>query len=262
MLPGIITDAGGITTKKGDIDNTKFKRLSYPKAPGTSISKTRYDFEWLINNCDIKKSDIDPDQMINRLVVDQKILNQIKDIVDNKTKLNGVDVKLPSEKDPLGYVYVKNWDGIKEISDNANDPKISPPFIYKLIKSALIDKLYEDKTMGVAVLANNGNDGCVYLTLRSYGFDYTMGELHNPGHVFGSGLALKINNKIEQHHGSGGGHKNACGFKSYEGVDFYKDLLTLINQVVKQYVDSTDDLTKIPPDKYQQMLKMSALNNT
>ncbi|MGD9580311.1 MAG: hypothetical protein AB7V50_02985, partial [Vampirovibrionia bacterium] len=261
VATGIITDANGTTTQIGEIDKTKFGRLSYQTNPESGLSKTRHEFQWLINNCDIKKSEIDSTKMIDRLEIDPELLTKIDNIVSNKETLKGIKVKLPSKGDPLGYLYIQNWQGIEELSEQLGEKNISTRLIFKLLKSNMLDRLNNDINAGVYVLANNSNDGRLYLTLRSYGYDQAAGELHKEGHVFGPDLASKIVNVLDPQVGSGGGHKNACGFKSHKNINFETQVLPFIEEVVAKHVNKTPDLTVIPESKLEQLKTLAFVNS-
>lgn len=261
---GIMTDAYGTVPDGGTIDDLKFQRLSYDKAPGTKTSTTRSDFNWLINNCDIKKSDIDTDKLISRIPIDPAILKKLDRVMNKEETLKGVEIKLPSKGDPLGYVYIKDWKSLDYLArqdKNGKENHITAKHIYKIIKSKMMDRLLTDNNAGTFVLANKGRGEEVFLTLRSYGYDNAAGEIHKPGHVFGDALAMKINQKLEPRYGSGGGHKNAVGYKSHKGVDFHRDLLPEIKKVVKEYVNTHGDLTKIPKDKLEMLKSMAFVDS-
>lgn len=260
VATGIITDAGGTSTTRGEIDKTKFARLSYVTAPNTNISATRYDFEWLINNSGVPKAKIDSTKLISRMDLPPEISKKIKDVVNNKDTLKGIKVQLPAKGNPLGYVYIQNWKGMEQLADETGDKRISAKFIFKLIKSEMMERLKDDKNAGLYILANNSQDNCVYLTLRSYGYDQTAGELHEKGHVFGPSLAMKVLDVIEPSLGTGGGHKNACGFKSNKNVDFETQILPFVEEVVAEYVNKNQDLTKIPPSKMEQLKSIAFVN--
>ncbi|MEW5822611.1 MAG: hypothetical protein AB1782_20630, partial [Cyanobacteriota bacterium] len=262
VATGIITDAGGRFPEGGHIDETRFQRLSYTKSPGSNTSTTRADFEWLINTCDIKKAAIDTTKLISKMPIDPEIVEKIDRVINKTDTLKDVEVKLPSKGDPLGYVYIKSWDGLEELARNARDVKgfkANAKIVYKIIKAKMIDKLVEDNNAGLFVLANRSGKN-TFLTLRSYGYDYAVGELHKPGHVFGDALAMRVNKKLDPLHGSGGGHKNAIGFKSDNNVDFHTQLLPFIKEAVEEYIGDKDDLTKIPKNKLEQLKSLAFVN--
>lgn len=260
VATGIMTDAGATSTPKGQIDQTKFGRLSYTTAPGTDISTTRYDFEWLVNNSGVDKAEIDSTELISKMDLAPELLKKIKDVVNNEDTLKGIKVKVPSKGSPLGYISIENWKGLEELSDQIDDKRISAKFIFKLLKSSMLERLHDDKNAGLYILANKSQDSRVYLTLRSYGYDQTAGELHEEGHVFGPALAMKVLNQIEPALGTGGGHKNACGFKSNKNVDFETQILPFVEEVVAEYVNKTKDLTRVPPSKIEQLKSIAFVN--
>lgn len=261
VATGIITDAGGTNTTRGKILDTKFARLSYQhKAPDIipPVSATRYDFEWLVKNSGIPVEEIDSSELIARKPIDQAVVEKLHNVVYNRDTMEGIKVKRPSKGDPLGYLSIENWKGIEKLSAESNLPT---SLIYKIFKSELVESLYNDMNAGLLVLANKTRDNVTYLTFRSYGYDYTMGELHKEGHVFGDSLALKSCNYIEKYHGSGGGHKNACGFKSNVNVDFDTQLLPLIQEVVNRYKKENPELDKVPTGKLERINRVAFNGN-
>jgi nanoRNase/pAp phosphatase (c-di-AMP/oligoRNAs hydrolase) len=247
VATGILTDANGSLHPKGEVDKTKFARMSYKKVTGpegNKVSTTRYDFDWLVNNSDIPKTEIDTSQYVERIELSDTLLKKISNIVDGKETIAGIKVKTPGPGDPLGYINIDNWAGIDRLAREWEEDNISGRFIYKLIKSRMCDKLMEDKNAGVYVLANRSGKN-TFLTVRSYGYDYYHGEMYEKGHVFGNDLALKVINALEPMHGSGGGHKNAAGFKSHKYVNFEKTMLPIINKIVGEYVKN-NDIKEIP----------------
>lgn len=250
---GILTDAGGTTTGKGEIDNTKFARLSPEKVTtteGKQVSKTRDAFEWLINNSNVAKSKIDSTELINMLQIEPKITSKVRGIIDGKVKVDGIDVKVPTKNDPLGYIYVhKGWAALEKIAKEDDTPITDALFILKMFKIQMSEKLMNDKNAGLYILANTGKDDKTFLTMRSYGFDSLNGELHEKGHVFCNALVSKVMSKIEPMHGEGGGHKNAGSFKSNKRVDFYQQLMPFIKDAINEYKKENPDLTKEPAEK-------------
>lgn len=261
VATGIITDAGGTETEKGKILDTKFARLSYKKpAPGVNppVPATRHDFEWLIKNSGVPVEDIDKSELISHRLLDPVIASTIKDVVYGKEHFEGIEVKRPSKGDPFGYVLIDNWKGIEQFAD---EKEIPTNLVYKIIKSQMVESLYDDKNAGFMVLANHTRSDETFLTLRSYGYDYTKGELHKEGHVFGDSLSIKACSYLEKYYGSGGGHKNACGFKSHKNVDFKTMILPRIQEVVDAYITKNPELDQIPADKLAKLNRISFNGN-
>jgi nanoRNase/pAp phosphatase (c-di-AMP/oligoRNAs hydrolase) len=242
VATGIITDAGGTTHPKGEVDKTRFNRLSYDKVTdktGKQISKTRYDFDWLINNCDIPKEEIDTTKCVSMPVLDQALIHKIRNIIDGKEKVDGIEVKTPTKNDPMGYIYIHKYSALNKMAKEAPEKWLKGNVVYRIFKSEMAEKLMNDNNSGIWIIANKSGKN-TYLAARSYGYDTYNGEMYQNGHVFCNNLALKVINALEPQYGSGGGHKNAAGFKSKDNVSFKKDILPVIKKVVEDYTRGRD----------------------
>lgn len=250
---GILADADGIPTDKGEVDKTKFFRMSYKQVNpdgGKPVSTTRHSFEWLINNCGIPKSEVDMSDLLKRASVDKQVEDIIQKVVNNEIKIQGINVKVPTKDDPLGYIYIYDPYALKRIARMDPNQRMEEDLVFNIMKTKMNDKIKYDTNAGIYILANRGYNKKVTLSVRSYGYDYAMGEMYIPGHVFCSALALKIVGTLEKIGlGSGGGHKNSAGFRFDIPINFERDVVPIIRPVIKEYMKDKD-IREIPRDKY------------
>ncbi|MGD9580310.1 MAG: bifunctional oligoribonuclease/PAP phosphatase NrnA [Vampirovibrionia bacterium] len=250
---GIANDAGGPI--HSDINEIKFQRLSKQKAPDTDISKTRYYFDWLINNSGINRKNVNLKDFAC-FGPSNKILDELKGILDGKLILEGVEVHLPTKNNPLGYIIIDNMKGIDEYVEKNKNQMVIQRYLLNNIKFNMFDRLQNDKNAGVFVLAKKMSNNNYYLTIRSYGLNELDGELYTKGHVFGESLAQQITDNLPESLGVGGGHANSTGFKSHKNVDFKTQLLPIIQKTVDRYVKENPDLTK----STGRVIKLNSLN--
>jgi nanoRNase/pAp phosphatase (c-di-AMP/oligoRNAs hydrolase) len=258
---GIIGDVGGLQTHKGNADNIKLARLSDKKVQsetGKFESITRNIFDWLVNTSGVKKSTIDM-KSITRISLPEEVSVIIDDVIDGHYKSRDIDVKTATKDDPLAYLIIKNWGFFGYLSSLANKKskggaKITPSDIYKEVKKRVEEKIVLDNNVGLMLLGNEFKNN-FSLSIRSYGYNALDGEAYQQGHVFTNALARKvvdslINNKL----GQGGGHDNATGFRSNDGVSI-KEAMPIIESTLKEFIKDKD-LRKVPQELQARIIKM------
>lgn len=289
---GIITDAGGINTKTRDINKIKIARLSDKKIQGPDgkfESITRNIFNWLTNNSDVRKNEIDL-HSTTRIPLPEKLSKKLDDVLNGKLTVEGIEVKLATANDPLEYIYITDRKFLTDMANEANKinnqnqsgqkphgkksngkkaylsknksfkPKQTTPQevllrqtdIYSEFKKRVEEKINDVAHIGIMVLANKGREefNDFTLSIRGYGHESLDGETYLPGHVITHGLPLTIVETIvDTLKGRGGGHKNSCGYKSLAGLDFKRDALPIIQRVIKENTEGKD--LSILPEELQ-----------
>lgn len=235
---GIFTDAGG-AYKNGDL---KLSRYSKPMEVEKDHieSPTGYYMKWLLNNSGENPKNVNL-RKFTSLEIPDHLHKAMKDVMNNKVKVEGVDIKAPSQESPLGIIHIKNNNFFKTISDEINESginnfKLRPGNIAKEFKEEA-QSLNRDKNMGVLLMVTDINKGekSFVMSTRSYGVESANGDLAEKGHIINDGAAKRIVNALnEAGVGTGGGHANACGFKSFDGKDFMKDAYPIIQKVLAE----------------------------
>lgn len=197
-------------------------------------------------------------------ITDRKFLI---DIAKEANKINGTNTTntnaYSNTKASSKKAQGKNARGKKQpyISKNKNhyksqqtttpqEPFLRQGDIYKEFKKRVEEKINDTAHIGIMVLANKGKEeyNDFTMSIRGYGHESLEGETYLPGHVLTHGLSRDIIDAIlEKLEGRGGGHENACGYKSLEGKDFKKDALPIIQKVVKENTEGKN-LTLLPEE--------------
>lgn len=261
---GISADAGGIYTDKGNVDNIKIARLSKKKVQspdGKLESITRNMFNWLVKNSEVKNEDVDIKGITRINLPDEQDL-KLDYLLDGLIKAEGIEVKVPSETDPLGYIYIKDYtflDNLVKEAQIANPKlKINQNDLTTELKKRFEEKITSDVNTGVSLLVKESKGGNCTMSIRSYGYETLEGETYIPGHVFTDGLATKINTALQDAgFGDGGGHSNAKGFRSNKGVGFKNDILPIIEKVIKENTEGID-IKQIPAETKAKKISFSA----
>lgn len=261
---GITTDVGCIPTEKGQVGKTVLFRLSKKRIQaenGQFQSITRNMFNWLINNCGIKKKDISL-KATTRISLPKKLDKHIDNIINGKNTVPGIIVKTATKADPLAFVYIDDNSHLEEIALEANaingNDALNSRSIYLEMKKRIEEEIVISKNTGVMmIVSKNKRYNSISGSIRSYGYNAMDGEGYIPGHVFTDKLATTLINKLKAKNLlAGGGHENACGFRLTDNVDFLKDVLPEIKTIVQQETQGKD-LTVIP-EKIGQLYNIHA----
>lgn len=253
IASGIYTDAGGVNGTKGNTDNISIARLTDKKIQSESgkfESITRNVFNWLLENCGIKKAEIDINSA-SRASLPKEIELIIDDVLDGKKQIKGIFIKPTTENDHVYCYYQNNWYGLNDLADRANkingNSNLTAGDVRSIIKHKLEDKIVQDKNNGLTIIAgNNPKNNSFALSLRSYGYEALKGETYIKGHVFTDKLATEAMDALKDAGlGEGGGHANATGMRGSDNVNFMNDALPVI---LKTYKEKTagKDLRAIP----------------
>lgn len=253
---GLTTDVGCVPTKKGQVDKTVLFRLSEKKAQapdGKFESITRNIFNWLVNTCGIARPEISIKEL-TRISLPDTLDKHIDKIIAGKVKVPGIVVKSATQTDPLAFVYIEDNAHLEEIAQKANkinkNDLLNARSIYLEIKKRIEERIVTSKDTGVMILAaKNKKYNSTAGSIRSYGYNTLDGEGYIKGHVFTDNLATIITNSLKaQGLLTGGGHANACGFKQADNVDFMKDVLPLVKDIVEKET-AGKDLRALPEDQ-------------
>lgn len=274
LASGIFSDTGAIGKFFDRVRMARISEKSYFNGDLNAGNITRQMFNWLVNTCGIAKTNINFTETTSANLPDT-IRTTLEKIVDGSVQMKDINVKQPSDNDPLGYIYFESLDSLKVLAEEANKlnaekgindklNKLNAQDLYKEIFE-IAKRLDRNKDLGILLVANKlkpdkSGNYATSLTILSHGYDAVKGEINQEGHVFANNAAKQIlEDLMAANLGKGGGHDNSKGMKSADNIDFYKDLLPVITNALKKCV-----ITREIPDKvrFLMTLKDDSTKNT
>lgn len=216
LAAGIYADSGGMTQQGSNAPGFKHKSEKQIKTPQGNVNSNDFYYKWLSSNSGTRISVSD----ITKSQIPRYIFNTAREIITGERKIDGINVVNATKESPFGYAHIQQNANLGQLINplDINKDDVTTEDIHQAIKVYSKPDIQGNECKLFVLAKSNAN--CFTLSMRSK-----------------ESVAAKVLDILTANgFGEGGGHNDACGFKSKAGKSI-EEVLPLINKVIEDHTE-------------------------